>query len=272
MSDSRLPLLIEADQLQPALNQPGVLVVDLCKPETYQQAHVPGAVHLDYSQIVAATPPVMGLVPGTEQLNKLMSQIGATPDSHIVAYDDEGGGKAARLLYTLDIMGHKHYSLLNGGLHAWANEGHPLEATSNTKEASQYQASFNEAPIATREYIVDQLKSDSVQIIDARSEGEFTGVRKMAQKGGHIPGAVNIEWLMLMDRQKNLRLKSDEELKNLFDQYGISPDKTTIVYCQTHHRSALTYVALKQLGFEDVKGYPGSWSDWGNHPDTPIES
>jgi thiosulfate/3-mercaptopyruvate sulfurtransferase len=214
----------------------------------------------------------MGLVPETDQLNKLMSQIGATPDSHIVAYDDEGGGKAARLLYTLDIMGHKHYSLLNGGLHAWANEGHPLEATANTREASQYQASLNEAPVATRQYIVDQLKNDAVQIIDARSEGEFTGVRKMAQKGGHIPGAVNIEWLMLMDRQKNLRMKSDEELINLLNQFGISPDKTTIVYCQTHHRSALTYVALKHLGFQDVKGYPGSWSDWGNHPDTPVES
>ncbi|WP_455366310.1 sulfurtransferase [Kaarinaea lacus] len=272
MSESRLPLLIEPDQLQSVLEQSDILIIDLCKPETYLQAHVPGAVHFDYSQIVAAAPPVMGLVPDTEQLSKLMSQIGATPDSHIVAYDDEGGGKAARLLYTLDIMGHKHYSLLNGGLHAWANEGHPLETTANKRAASQYQADFHEQPIATRQYIIDHLNTDAVQIIDARSDGEFTGARKMAEKGGHIPGAINIEWLMLMDRQKNLRLKGEEELQKLLSDYGITPDKTTIVYCQTHHRSALTYVALKHLGYKDVKGYPGSWSDWGNNPDTPVES
>lgn len=272
MSDSRLPLLIEADHLQSVLQRSDILIVDLCKPETYLQAHVPGAVHFDYSQIVAAEPPVMGLVPNIEHLNQLMSQIGATHDSHIIAYDDEGGGKAARLLYTLDIMGHKHYSLLNGGLHAWANEGHPLEAIPNSRAASQYQATLHEQPIATRQYIIEQLDNNAVQIVDARSDGEFTGARKMAEKGGHIPGAINIEWLMLMDRQKNLRLKSEDELKQLINNYHISPDKTVIVYCQTHHRSALTYVALKYLGFKDVKGYPGSWSDWGNNPDTPVES
>jgi thiosulfate/3-mercaptopyruvate sulfurtransferase len=272
MNNTRLPLLIEPDHLQSVLQHAGILIIDLCKPDTYIQAHIPGAVHLDYSQIVTAMPPVMGLVPDTAQLNNLMSLIGATRDSHIIAYDDEGGGKAARLLYTLDIMGHEHYSLLNGGLHAWANEGHPLEATPNRKPASQYQCSRQEQPIATRQYIVDHLNEESIQIVDARSDGEYSGARKMAEKGGHIPGAVNIEWLMLMDRQKNLRLKSETELQNLLNKYGITPDKTTIVYCQTHHRSALTYVALKYLGFRDVKGYPGSWSDWGNSPDTPVES
>ncbi|WP_455207933.1 sulfurtransferase [Kaarinaea lacus] len=272
MNDTRLPLLIEPDHLQSVLQHTDILVIDLCKPETYLQAHVPGAVHMDYSQIVTANPPVMGLVPDIERLNGLLSQAGVTPDTHIIAYDDEGGGKAARLLYTLDVVGHVKHSLLNGGLHAWANEGHPLEATPNTKPPSQYKASIHEQPIATRQYIVAQLNNDSIQIIDARSEAEFTGARKMAEKGGHIPGAINIEWLMLMDRQKNLRLKSQDELTTLLSEYRITPDKTTIVYCQTHHRSALTYIALKYLGFKDVKGYPGSWSDWGNSVDTPIES
>mgnify|MGYP001817996805 FL=1 len=271
MNETRLPIIIEPDQLESILQSPDIVVVDLCKPETYIQSHVPGAVHLDYKQIIAASPPVMGLIPDAEQLNSILAQCGITPESHIVAYDDEGGGKAARLLYTLDVIGHNRYSLLNGGLHAWASEGHPLESTSNTRPASQYKVDFQHQPIATKQFIIDHLQDNSVQLVDARSTAEFAGAKKFAEKRGHIPGATNIDWLMLMDQQKNLRLKSDEELNQLLTEHNISPDKTTIVYCQTHHRSALTYIALKHLGFKDVKGYPGSWSEWGNSPDTPIE-
>jgi len=272
MNETRLPLIIEPDQLQPILQAPNIIVIDLCKPETYIQAHVPGAIHLDYKQIVTANPPIMGLVPDTEHLAALLSQCGVTVESHIIAYDDEGGGKAARLLYTLDVIGHDNYSLLNGGLHAWASEGHPLESTANTKPASQYQAEYQQQPVATKQFIINHLQDDSVKLLDARSSAEYTGAKKFAEKGGHIPGAINIDWLMLMDQQKNLRLKSDEELNKLLKEHNITPEKTTVVYCQTHHRSALTYIAMKHLGFKDIKGYPGSWSEWGNSPDTPIES
>lgn len=272
MNDTRLPLIIEPDQLESILNTDNIIVIDLCKPETYIQAHVPGAIHLDYKQIITANPPIMGLVPGTEHLSALLSQCGVTRDSHIVAYDDEGGGKAARLLYTLDTIDHDKYSLLNGGLHAWASEGHPMESSANTLPSSQYQAEFNQQPVATKQFILDHLNNDSIQLVDARSGAEYSGDKKFADRGGHIPGAINIDWLVLMDQQKNLRLKNDEELNKLLSEQNITPEKTTVVYCQTHHRSALTYIALKHLGFNDVKGYPGSWSEWGNSPDTPIES
>lgn len=272
MNNTRLPHIIEPDQLESILKTPNIVVIDLCKPETYIQAHVPGAIHLDYKQIVTASPPVMGLVPGAEHLNAILSQCGVTRESHIIAYDDEGGGKAARLLYTLDIIGHDKYSLLNGGLHAWASEGHPLESTANTLPASDYQADYQKQPVATKQLILDHLEDDSIQLVDARSSAEFTGAKKFAEKGGHIPGAINIDWLELMDQKNNLRLKSDEELNKLLKEQNVSPEKTTIVYCQTHHRSALTYIALKHLGFKDIKGYPGSWSEWGNSPDTPVDS
>lgn len=272
MNDTRLPLIIEPDQLDSILKASNVIVIDLCKPETYIQAHVPGAIHLDYKQIVTANPPVMGLVPDTEHLGALLSQSGVTKESHIIAYDDEGGGKAARLLYTLDIIGHEKYSLLNGGLHAWASEGHPLESTVNTLAASHYEADYQEQAVANKQLILDHLKDNSIQLVDARSSAEYSGAKKFAEKGGHIPGAINIDWLELMDQKKNIRLKSDEELNKLLKEQNVSPEKTTIVYCQTHHRSALTYIALKHLGFKDIKGYPGSWSEWGNSPDTPVES
>ena len=163
MNETRLPLIIESDQLESILQSPNIVVVDLCKPETYNQTHVPGAVHLDYKQIITANPPVMGLIPDAEQLNSILAQCGITPESHIVAYDDEGGGKAARLLYTLDVIGHDRYSLLNGGLHAWASEGHLLESTPNTRPATQYKVDFQLQPIATKQFIIDHLQDNSVQ-------------------------------------------------------------------------------------------------------------
>lgn len=271
MNDSRLPLLIEPEQLA-SIKDAHVVIVDLCKESIYAQSHVPGAIHIEYSQIVASRKPVMGLVPDEEQLAAIMSQAGIRNDDTVIAYDDEGGGKAARLLYTLDIIGHKNYALLNGGLHAWANEGYPLESTPNKKPPSQYQVNIDPTPIATKDFIQNNIGSKDVQFIDARSSAEYDGSKKLAEKGGHIPGAVNFDWVNLMDQHKNLRLKSDEEINQMLHTLNIKTDKPTVVYCQTHHRSALTYFALKHLGFNDVKGYPGSWSDWGNSPETPVET
>jgi thiosulfate/3-mercaptopyruvate sulfurtransferase len=277
LNKQRLPLLIEPEQLASEIGGPGstgdtgITIVDLCKPETYAQAHVPGAIHIDYQQIVTAKPPVMGLVPDSDHLSALMSQAGIQSDDSIVVYDDEGGGKAARFIYTLDIIGHKNYSLLNGGLHAWTNEGHPLDSTPNKKTVSNYTTVFDKSPIATRELIQAQLGNPNVQIIDARSPAEYNGSKKFSEKGGHIPGAINLDWVSLMDQHKNLRLKNKDEINSILEELNIALDKPTIVYCQTHHRSALTYFALKNLGMNDIKGYPGSWSEWGNSRDTPIE-
>lgn len=272
MNNSRLPLLVEPEQLSARLNDPDLVIVDLAKGETYTQGHVPGAVHLDYQQIITARPPVMGLVPEQAQLEQVMSQLGVTPDTHVVAYDDEGGGRAGRFLYTLDILGHSRYSLLNGGIQAWANEHHPLQTTVNTRTATQYSAvPLQQAPVATKDYILKHLQDNTVTLVDARSAEEFRGEKKFAEKAGHIPGAINLDWVNVMDRSRNLRLKPDAELARLLEQCNIGKDKPVVVYCQTHHRSALLYVALKSQGFSDVKGYPGSWSEWGNSGDTPVE-
>lgn len=276
MEDIRLPLVVEPDQLLPLLEHNDLLIIDLCKPETYQQGHIPGAVHLDYKQIIAARKPVMGLVPDADHLGQLMSQIGATPDTHIVAYDDEGGGRAARLLYTLDIMQHSRYSLLNGGIHAWANEGYPLDTTVNTRPATEYRVTLQQQPVATKEYLLQHLGDAQVALIDARTPAEYSGEKKLAARGGHIPGAVNLDWVNLIDQQRNMRLKPDTEIKQLLANTGAgtepAADNTVVVYCQTHHRSALMYIAMKHLGYHNVKGYPGSWSEWGNSDDTPVET
>ncbi len=269
---SELPLLIEPEALRPLLGQPELLVLDLCRDSTYQQLHIPGALHVSYGEIVASEPPVHGLLPATDQLEQCFSAYGIGDKTHVVAYDDEGGGNASRLLWTLDAMGHKGYSLLNGGLHAWANERHPVNRKSVTAEPRIFNPRPNSEPVAETDEILQQLKHNDLALWDARSVNEYRGISRFSQYPGHIPGAINLDWLELMDRQNNLRLKPEAELRDLLTGLGITPDKKVITYCQTHHRSSLSWFVLKYLGYEQAKGYHGSWSDWGNRDDTPKET
>lgn len=270
MTDAQLPLLIEAEQLQAYLESPDILIVDLCNHNVYAQTHIPGSVHLDYAKIVAAKPPVMGLLPDAETLRQLFSSMGLTPEKHVVAYDDEGGGRSARLIWTLDAVGHTRYSMLNGGLHAWLKEARPTVNTEHHHPTSEYPLQIDNTPVANRNYILSQLEKDDVVLLDSRSPEEYRGEKKLAAHAGHIPGAVNMDWFLVMDKERNMRLRPEAELRKLLTERGISKDKTVVTYCQTHHRSALTYFVLKLLGYPNIKGYPGSWSDWGNSDDTPI--
>jgi thiosulfate/3-mercaptopyruvate sulfurtransferase len=268
---ANLPLVVEPDQLEPLLGSEDLLVVDVCKDSTYSQLHIPGAVHLAYVQIVRSSGMTHGLLPAPEQLEKVFSDYGIGNDTHVVAYDDEGGGNACRLLWTLEAMGHQRFSLLNGGLHAWANEKHPLSQEPVYPKMAEFKAQANLSNVADAEYIQQRLGAAELALWDARSSNEYTGLSRFSQFPGHIPGAVNLDWLEVMDREHNLRLKPANVLSEMLAGLNITPEHEVITYCQTHHRSSLTYFVLKYLGFERIGGYPGSWSDWGNRSDTPKD-
>ena len=272
MRKPRLPMIVEPKALKPLLETDKIMLVDLSNPQTYVQRHLPGAVFLEYNWIVNSEKPRNGLLPNADQLGRVFASLGLTPDTHVVSYDDEGGGRASRFLWTLACVGHTKVSLLNGGLHAWTDKGRPLSQKIRYPTPVEYKAQLVDGPIADKQFILEHLHDDNVIVLDARSPQEYSGTKVFAQRGGHIPGAVNLEWTEVMDQDRQLRLKSAEQISALLDARGVSPDKTIVVHCQTHHRSAHTYMVLKSLGYEKVKGYPGSWSDWGNDPSTPVET
>ena len=271
MTQDTLPLLIEPDKLAVQINRQDVLIVDLSDAPLYHQQHVPGAVHLEYARLLASRPPVMGLLPAEAALAEALSALGLTPDTHVIAYDNETNNRACRFLWTLDVIGHRHFSLLNGGLNAWLGENHPVDNLIPTRPSTDLPVHYEDEHRADKAYILDHLDDPEVLILDTRSAAEYAGTDRRAQRAGHIPHAINIEWTQAIDRQNNMKFKSAEQLQALYRDAGITADKEVIVHCQTHQRSSHSYIVLKSLGYSRLKGYPGSWSEWGNAPDTPIE-
>ena len=266
-----LPLLLEPAELGQHLDDDKLLIIDLSKPAIYVQAHVPGAIHLDFKRLQSGAQPAPGMIPDDDTLSDLFSSLGLTPDTHVVAYDDEGGGWAGRLLWTLDAIGHKHYSYLNGGIHAWLAEGHPTSSDSPEPVASEYEVGEHDPLTEVHlDYLLEHHTSPSLALWDSRSEEEYAGVRAFAQKAGHIPGAIHYEWTDAMDRSNNLRLRPLDDIRAELEARGITPDKEVICHCQTHHRSSFSWLVGKILGYPRLRGYAGSWAEWGNHPGTPV--
>ncbi len=272
MPQQTIPLIIEPEQLEKQLGQEDLLVVDLSNRTNYAQHHIPDAVRLECSAILSRRGPVMGLLPSNLQLDEILSDTGVTDERWVVACDDEGGGKASRFLWTLDVLGHTRFSLLNGGMRAWLAENRPVSEGPVSPPAGDFTARRQEEPVIGKDQLLQYLNDPNVVLVDARSPAEFRGEDVRAARGGHIPGAVNLDWVKLMDPARNMRLLPDNELREIMASLAITPDKTVVVYCQTHHRSSLTYIALKHLGYPSVRGYAGAWSEWGNDPEMPVST
>jgi len=269
-----LPLIIEVEALERVLSnpeKPSLIIVDLSKAETHRQVHIEGAVYINPAEIVLGEKPVPGKLPNIETLQAIFDRIGYHPDAHIVAYDDEGGGWAGRFIWTLDMIGHKHYSYLNGGLHAWLGAKMPVTKlpTAAVNQPRPYTISFCGDRNVSMAEVLSSLEDKNTIIWDARSHEEHVGSRLASRRGGRIPGAINFDWLDAMDRDRQLRIHTD--IQSRLASVGIDGSKPIITHCQSHHRSGLTYLIGKSLGF-DIKAYDGSWSEWGNNPDTPIET
>ena len=266
-----MTFVIECEDLQHKLSEDitgKLLLVDVSSEKSYREGHIPGSVNLLPSALMCGEPPAPGRLPSEEKLHALMSAIGLTPDTHVIAYDDEGGGWAGRLIWTLDVLGHSNYSYLNGGKVAWNSEGLPLTNEITQPSPSNFLIHLNKSLVPEIDDILQGLNTQSLTVWDARSPEEYRGEKILAAKGGHIPGAINCEWTSMMDPENGLRFRRDAETR--LKELGLKKGHPIITHCQSHHRSGFTYILGKTLGF-DIKAYHGSWSEWGNHPDTPVE-
>jgi thiosulfate/3-mercaptopyruvate sulfurtransferase len=273
-------ILAETGWLAEHLGDPNLVVVDCDELPAYFRLHIEGAVGIRVHHYLkekgdSASGPGIGthLMP-PDQFAETVGRMGVSNDSLVVMYDSMGGSYAARFWWALNYYGHTNAKVLNGGFRKWFQEGRAVSLDSPHVERAKFEVrAVNEDICATRQRVEAGIgKSDTV-ILDVRSPGEHTGDDKRENKrGGHIPGAVHIEWLDLTVRppeRSGLLLRPDE-IAGKLKAVGVTPDKQVFTHCQAGIRAAHAYFVLKLMGYDRAANYDGSWAEWGNAADTPI--
>ena len=270
--------LVETDWLAAHGRDPNVRAFEVdVDTTTYEQGHAAGAIGLNWKTELQQQP-VRDLI-SKEQLEGLLSKHGVTPETTIAVYGDNNNWFAAWFFWLLKYYGHRDVRLVNGGRVKWAAENRPLVIDVPTFAASIYKARGADGSVrALRQYVLDTVVNDGRALVDVRSPKEFSGEllapenlpQEGAQRGGHIQGAVNVPWATAV--AEDGRFKSADELRAIYAAKGVDGSKETIAYCRIGERSSHTWFVLKYLlGYDRVRNYDGSWTEYGSLIGVPIE-
>ena len=258
-------MLISVGELHSILNDSSLIIVDTRSFKEYSEGHIPGSVHLDLFAFHWIDTTKQGIENFNNQSKTLFSFLGVTPETKVIFYDSVSGMLAARGVWMLMYFSHQNVMMLDGGITKWQKENLPLETKPNGFKPSKFSGKINHDIISGFEYLRDNL--ENIKILDARSTGEYDGSLVRAAQSGHISNSINIDWNQNL--QEDGTFKNDEELSKM---YNFPKDSEIITYCQGAYRAANTFLVLKKLGFKNVKVYLGSWGEWGNRLELPVEN
>ena len=256
-------MFIDASDLKKILDDPNLVLVDTRSYKEYVTEHIARAVNLDLFYYHWFDTSKEGMKAFDMEMQKLLSYVGITREKKVVFYDEVSGMSAARGVWLLIYFSHPQAFMLDGGMKKWKSLGFPLETKTNGFKPAKFTGKVNKDVFAGFEYIKKNL--DKIKLIDARTKEEFNGTVIRAARSGHIPNAINIDWNLNIDDDGTMKHN-----KSLSEFYNLSQDDEIITYCQGGYRAANSFLALKKLGFKNVKVYVGSWGEWGNRLDLPV--
>jgi thiosulfate/3-mercaptopyruvate sulfurtransferase len=244
-----------------------LLIVDTRPFSDYAVGHVPDAVNIDLMQFHWIDTTKVGIAQFNKQMKILISNIGITKNKSVVFYDNVSGPSAARGVWLLLYFSHNKVAMLDGGFEKWKKIGHEVETKSNQFIHSNFEGRPNSKILADFKQVKSAVHKKNVNvIIDARSKSEYNGSTIRSARAGHIPTAINIDWNSNIEKDI---FKQRIKMGQIYSQ--IPKHREVITYCQGGYRAANTFVVLKMLGYENVKVYLGSWGEWGNRLELPVE-
>ncbi len=273
-AESPAPILVDTQWVAEHKDDPNVVLVDMAGDEVqYQRFHIPGAVYLPYGALVQRRKDGVALRVDDPTLTKVLGLTGIERKSHVVIYDDMGGLHAGRLFWELERIGHPRVSVLDGGLVQWILEGRKAVAEPARPARTKYLREntggrSNDIDLAA---VKKAVAAGAPLLLDVRSEAEYLGNPKSRQRSGHIPGARWWSWDQALDLKRGFRLRDDAALQSSLAARGAGKqDAPVILYCNSGHRAAQTYLTLRHLGYEQVRLYDGSIAEYARDKTAPL--